>query len=130
MAGKIKDMDRLEKSLHSLRWSTQFDALDEQLLEKAMGSEALAKWRAIRNLPMRLLEQGLVSPQRLEFHVHVCGPAENRMGHAAPHCTAPQKREAFPPHELPGSTPSPILSRARGPTGSAILSRSTPAHRL
>ncbi len=61
MAGKIKDMDRLEKSLHSLRWSTQFDALDEELLEKAMGSEALAKWQAIRNLPMRLLEQGLVA---------------------------------------------------------------------
>jgi uncharacterized protein with von Willebrand factor type A (vWA) domain len=64
LAGKIKDMDRLEKTLHSVRWGSGFENIDDDLLESAMGSDALLKWRAIKNLPEMLLERGLISRSR------------------------------------------------------------------
>lgn len=114
MAGKIKDMDRLEKSLHSLRWSTQFDALDEQLLEKAMGSEALAKWRAIRNLPMRLLEQGLVSRSGVNFMFTPAGLQKTAWGMLR-HIVQPRKNEKLSRRMSAGLNTEPYLIQGTRP---------------
>lgn len=67
LAGSIKDMDRLEKSLASVRWGNAFETLDDGLLEQVMGSDALRKWQAIKNLPDTLLERGMVSKSRNQF---------------------------------------------------------------
>jgi len=64
LAGRIKDMDRLEKTLASVRWGNAFENIDDRLLESVMGSDALLKWQAIQNLPQTLLERGLISKSR------------------------------------------------------------------
>ncbi len=64
LAGRIQDMDGLEKTVASVRWGNDFDLLDDGLLEQVMGSDALAKWQAIKNLPETLLERGMISKSR------------------------------------------------------------------
>lgn len=64
LAGQIQDMDRLEKTIASVRWGNAFDLIDDSLLEAAMGSDALAKWQTIKNLPETLLERGMIAKSR------------------------------------------------------------------
>ncbi|MBN2108248.1 MAG: hypothetical protein JW832_12560 [Deltaproteobacteria bacterium] len=67
LSGTVKDLDRLEKTLHSARWGSSFEAVDDSLIEKALGSDALAKWQAIKNLPSMLVERGLASQSRTQL---------------------------------------------------------------
>jgi uncharacterized protein with von Willebrand factor type A (vWA) domain len=73
LAGSIKNMDSLEKSLASVRWGNAFEHIDDSLLEQAMGSDALQKWQAIKNLPETLLERGLISKSSSQFNFTPAG---------------------------------------------------------
>ena len=64
----IKDMDSLEKTLPACAGADAFENIDDSLLEQAMGSEALQKWQAIKNLPETLSSGAFIKkPQPARF---------------------------------------------------------------
>ncbi len=57
----LAQLDHLEKTLRRVYWGYDPASVDEELLEKLLGREALHNWQAIRELASTLFRQGLAT---------------------------------------------------------------------